>query len=100
MKLNAPDGHCPVPQAHHLALGGFRGDFEFSRERAPLDQKGMVACAGKPLRKAPEDIGVLVQDRRCLAVHHAPGLHDLAAKEMPHSLMPKAHTEYGPSAGE
>lgn len=82
MELHAPDRERAMAEPHDLALGRLGRDLELRGEGRALDQQRVVARGGEALRHAAEDVGVLVQDRRGLAVHQARGADDVSAEIM------------------
>lgn len=100
MELHAPDREVAVPQAHHEAVVGPRSDFEASREGLALDDERVVAGRVERIGQSLEEVGVVVEDRRGLAMHQVRGAEDAAAVDVPDGLVAKADAEQRLLAGE
>ena len=73
---------------------------EGGRESGTLDDQGVVAGRGERRRQALEDVGVMMEDRRGLAVHEVRGTDDVTAEDMADGLVTEAHAEDRLLAGE
>src|SRR5450759_5900035 len=87
VELHAMYCQGPVAHAHDLAVVGPSRYFKTVRQRLALDHQRVVARCGERIRQAGEYAGVVVMDRRCLAVHQLFGVVDAPAERLADVLM-------------
>ena len=93
MKLHAVNRPLPVAQSHYHAIGCLRGNFKAVWHGFRRYRQRMIAGHGQWYGQVFKNMGTVVEDIAQLAVHDVGRSNNLAAKDLPDTLVAKAHAE-------
>ena len=93
MELDTPNGELFVADPHDFALLGLGGYFQASGHALLLNHQRMITSGSEGIGHADEEVPAIVFYEGGFTVHHAVVHDDVAAEDMPNTLVTQAHAQ-------